>query len=200
MNTTAFTRALQLIAWALTITTVLFALTMSVVHAAPGDGPGSQDPHSPPRPPLMHASENPVVFGPKQDVRYIDVTAKPYTKWMRVISKYNDVLQPGGAIIGPDTFCDVSAEIHFGTTYKFRLETLPEKENGAPHEVGPWLTVTTVRPEVATTPDWGPPELGVNPTLIPRVGDPPATRDPGALQQPERSPRTTESPERRAIS
>jgi hypothetical protein len=179
----------MLIVLVLTLGAILLAPSMPAAHAGPGDGPDSQSPT--PKPPLMHASENPVVFGPTQTTRYISVTAKPYAVTMRVIFKENGVLQGPGAIIGPGTPADLSAEIHYGKIYTSRFETIPE--NGMPKEAGPWLTITTVRPEIATTPDWGPPEL-----VIPRRPGPPAPDDQGAAREDpgiNRNPRTMDSPD-----
>lgn len=89
----------------------------------------------------------------------------------------------------------MSAEITYGKTYTCRLETI--REDGLPKEVGPLLTITTVRPEIATTSDPQPPEIKINPTLTPLRPVPPAPGDQGAADEApgiDRNPRKVESP------
>jgi hypothetical protein len=164
---------------ALAIGTVLLTLSPPGANAGPGNGPGSDIPS--PKPPLLHASENPVVFGPFETTRYIDLTAKAYTATVRVICKENGVQKGPGATIIAGTPTDVVSEITYGKTKTCRLETFPE--DGQPKEVGPLLTITTVRPEVATTAPQTPP-ITVNPTVIPRRGRPPTPGD-AAEQAPD---------------
>ncbi len=173
-------RSLQmLIVSALAVGTTLLALSMPVAQAGPGDGPGgSENPTM--KPPKLHASENPVVFGPSQTVKWISLTAQPYTVTVHVISKENGVLQGPGAIIYPGTTINLAAEITYGKTYTARLETMPE--NGVPKEVGPLLTITTIRQDVATY-NPHPPEISINPTLIPRRPVGPAPGDQGAAEE-----------------
>ena len=183
---------------ALAVGTILVALSVPAAHAGPGDGPGSDMPV--PKPPKLVASENPVVFGPFDDTRYIDVTAKAYPVTVRVIWKEDGVWHGPGAIMVAGTPTEVLAEITYGKTYTARLETIPE--DGMPKEVGPWLTITTVRPEIATTADPQPPEIKINPTLTPRRPVPPAPGDQGAADETpgiDTNPRAVESPGRTTI-
>jgi hypothetical protein len=105
-----------------------------------------------------------------------------------------------GAVIYPGTTTNLHADITYGKTYTARLETIPE--NGMPVEVGPLLTIKTVREDVATY-NPQPPEITINPTLTPRRPAPPSPGDQGAAEEApgtDRNPRTVESPGRSTIS
>lgn len=200
-------RSLQmLIVSALAVGTILLALSGPVALAGPGDGPGgSENPTL--KPPKLHASENPVVFGPSQTVKWISVTAQPYTVTVRAIFKQDGVQLGPGPIYYPGATIDIAADITYGKTYTARLETIPE--NGMPKEVGPLLTIKTVREDVATY-NPQPPEISINPTLTPRRPAPPSPGDEGAAEEApgigreapgvDRNPRTVESPGSSTIS
>ena len=158
---------------ALALGTILFAVSASVAHAAPDDGTSSNDPANVPPgptslalPPLLEASENPVVFHGTETTRWISLTANPYIATVRCISMEDGVQEGPGAIIVAGTPTDLAGEIIYGKTYKVHLETIPE--NGQPKLVGPTLTITTVRVDVSTASPQ-PPEI--NPTLIPTRPD-----------------------------
>jgi hypothetical protein len=143
-----------LIGLALALGAILLALSATVAHAAPGDvQDGPNPPNMPPGqttmapPPGLHASENPVFFGPFETTRYITLTATPYNETVRGVWLEDGVPHCGCPIIVAGTPVDLPAEIHYGKTYTAFLETMPE--NGPPTK-GPVLTITTKRPQIAT--------------------------------------------------
>src|SRR5262245_1037592 len=171
----AFARRAQkmFIVLAVALGAILLALSATLAYAAPGDG--QQGPNAPnvpsdhtaiALPPPLHASENPVLFGLFETTGWIKVTAPPYNKTVRVIAKEDGVQTGPGAIIGAGTPIDLIAEIHYGKIHTSQLETIPE--NGEPKLVGPVLTITTKRREIAM-PMPQPPAM--NPTLIPNRPD-----------------------------
>ena len=180
---------------------ILLALSAPVAHAAPNDGPGTE-PWPPNVPsdqypslalPPLQASQNPVVFYGADTKKNVQLTWTPYT-WAPVIVRF-EAVDSGKQHAGYSAEVDPSVtdphwslEVYCCRTYEVYLQvpfTGP---------VGPTLTITTVKIELAST---DPPPLRVNPTPIP--GDNPhpelpGTRrlDPGAAA-PNTRERTVES-------
>lgn len=193
---TAF--AQRLIILALALGAILLGLSAPVVHAGPDDGPGTE-PGPPYVPsgqtqltvPPIQASQNPVVFYGVETKKHIDLTWTPYT-WAPVRLRFEAVGGTKYAGHYPPVDPSVadphaSFEVTYGRTYQLYLETTP----WPPKLVGPTLTITTVRVELASTD----PPPRVNPTSIPGDNprpDPPGTErlDPGAATRNTMEERT----------
>jgi hypothetical protein len=123
-----------------------------------------------------------VVFYGAETKKNIDLTWTPY-KWAPVRLRFEAVGGTKYAGYYPPVEPSVADphfifEVTYGRTYQLYLETTP----WPPKQVGPTLTITTVRVELAST-DPSPSRL--NPTSIPGVDphpDRPGTQrlDPGA--------------------
>jgi hypothetical protein len=174
---------------ALAVGAILLGLSAPVVHAGPDDGPGSEPgpPYVPSAqtqltPPPIQASQNPVVFDGAETKKNIGLAWTPY-KWAPVRLRYKAVGGTKYAGHYPPVEPSVadphfSFEVTYGRTYQVYLETTP----WPPQQVGPTLTITTVRIELAST---NPPPPRVNPRSIPGFNpqpDPPSIQrlDPGA--------------------
>ncbi len=190
----------RLIILVLAVGAILLGLSAPVVHAAPDDGPGTE-----PGPPYasggqtlqlslppVQASQNPVVFYGAETKKHVDLTWTPY-KWGPVRLRFEAVGGPKYAGHGPavdpsETDPQLSLEVTYGRTYQVWLDT-PSLEN---EQVGPTLTITTVRVELAST---NPPPSRVNPPSTPGDNprlDPPGTQrvDPGAAARNTMEERT----------
>lgn len=194
----------RLIISALTVGAVLLGLSAPVLNAAPNDGPGTEPgpPYVPSGqiPPLtlppLHVSQNPVVFYGAESTKKIDLSWTPYT-WGPVRVNFKAV--GGTKYEGYSADFDPSVadpqwimEVTYGRTYQVYLET-PSLENEL---VGPTLTITTVRVELAST---DPPSARANPTAIPGVNphaDPAGTQrlQPGAAARNTAAERTSGAP------
>ncbi len=192
---------MRLIILALAIGAILLGLSAPVVHAGPDDGQGTEPvpPYVPSgqTPPLalppIQASQNPVVFYGSETEKDIDLTWTPYP-WAPVRLYFEAI--SGGKHAGYGVEVDPSVtdphkilEVKYGRTYHAYLETTP----WPPKQVGPTLTITTVRVELGST---DPPPTRVNPNSIPGDDphpDPPGTQrlDPGAAAQNTREERTS---------
>lgn len=195
--------AQRLIILALAVGAILLGLSAPVVHAGPDDGPGTEPapPYVPSGqiPPLtlptIQTSQNPVVFYGVETKKTIDLTWTPYA-WGPVRFHYKAV--GGTQFEGYQPEVDPSVanpyavlEVTYGRTYQVYLET--------PYPgtlVGPKLTITTVRVELAST---DPPSARVKPTSIPGVNphtDPAGTQrlEPGAAARNTLQERTSRPP------
>src|SRR5258705_10602937 len=148
----------MLIVLALALGAILLALSAPVVHAAPDDGTGSNDPG--PQPLQIHASENPVVFSPWQKTKTIKLTWTPQFDSNVVVNSYEF---PPGQILWNKEMDKGSSSLDLTVTYGKTYLVTVLWYDGTQHCPCAELHISTERPE--------PPQP--QPLPLPQLPEPP---------------------------
>jgi hypothetical protein len=143
---------------ALALGAILLALSASVVHAAPDDGTGSNDPG--PQPLQIHASENPVVFLPWQKTKTITLTWTPQFDSNVVVNSYEF---PPGRILWNKEMGKGSSSLELTVTYGKSYTAEVFRYNGTLLYPGAKVHITTEQPE----------PLQPQPLPVPQLPEPP---------------------------
>ena len=130
-----------LVVLALALGAILLALSAPVVHAAPDDGTGSNDPG--PQPLQIHASENPVVFSPWQKTKTIKLTWTPQFDSNVVVNSYES---PPGQILWNKDMNKGSSSLDLTVTYGKTYMVQVLWYDGTQHCPCAELHISTVRP------------------------------------------------------